>query len=340
MFGSNELGLDLGTSMLHIAIGDKGGMLSEPSYVAFEQDTRKIIAVGTEAFRMYGRTPAGIVVERPLSQGHIRSFDLVSKMLRYFLKRVAKRRGLMRPRLLMALPGGLAPSERQTLIDVAVDAGVRSVIPVDESVAAAIGAGVHIEQPYGRMIVDIGGARTNLSVFSLGHQILWEIWDGGGDMFDAAVIDYVRRKHNLVIGERSAEELKINLGSARIRDAHLEEEVYGRSLISGLPRAVTVNSEEMAEALLPPIRELTGYLQRLLERTPPELASDIFDEGITLCGGGAKLVGLDEVLTDQLKINVRVVDEPEYCVAHGLVELISNPDNYENIDLVSTLSAE
>ena len=335
MFGVDELGMDLGTSTLHIVVRGKGIVLSEPAYVAYDRQTRDVVAVGEEARRMYGRTPAGLIVERPLAEGRIRSFDLVSKMLRFFLRKVIGKRAAFRPRLLLALPGGMAPSERQTLVDIMVDAGVRSVVPVDESVASAIGSDLRIDQPYGRMNIDIGGERTNVSVFSLGHQIVWDILDMGGDKFDEAIIDYLRKKHNLLVGARTAEELKINIGSARMRGSKLTMDACGRSLVTGLPRAVTVNPEEMIEALSEAIRDLVNDLHRIIERTPPELASDVFDEGITLSGGGAQLFGLDEVLSDQLKIRVTLADEPDLCVAHGLSALIDDPDRYENVDLIS-----
>ena len=335
MFGVDELGMDLGTSTLHIVVRGKGVVLSEPAYVAYDRQTRDVIAVGEDARRMYGRTPAGLIVERPLRDGRIRSFDLVSKMLRYFVRKVIGKRAAFRPRMLLALPGGMAPSEQQTLVDVLVDAGVRSVIPVDECVASAIGGGLRIDQPYGRMNIDMGGGRTNVSVFSLGHQIVWDILDVGGDKFDEAIIDYLRKKHNLLIGARTAEELKIDIGSARMRGVRLDMDACGRSLVSGLPRAVPVNSEEMIEALTEPLRDLVNDLHRLIERTPPELASDIFDEGITLSGGGAQLFGLPEVISDQLKIRTTLADEPDLCVAHGLSALIDDPDRYENIDLIS-----
>ena len=335
MFGIDELGMDLGTSTLHIVVRGKGLVLSEPAYVTYDRQTRDVVAVGEEARRMLGRTPAGLAVERPLRDGRIRSFDLVSKMLRYMMRKVVGKRAAFRPRLLLALPGGMAPSERQTLVDVLVDAGVRSVVPVDECVASAIGGGLRIDQPYGRMNIDVGGGRTNVSVFSLGHQIVWDVLDVGGDKFDDAIIDYLRKKHNLLIGERTAEELKINIGSARMRGARLEMDACGRSLVSGLPRAVSVNSEEMIEALSEPLRELVNDLHRIIERTPPELASDVFDEGITLSGGGAMLFGLPEVISDQLSIRTTLADEADLCVAHGLSALIDDPDRYENIDLIS-----
>ena len=335
MFGIDELGMDLGTSTLHIVVRGKGLVLSEPAYVTYDRQTRDVVAVGEEARRMVGRTPAGLVVERPLRDGRIRSFDLMSKMLRYMMRKVIGKRAAFRPRLLLALPSGMAPSEQQTLVDVLVDAGVRSVVPVDECVASAIGGGLRIDQPYGRMNIDVGGGRTNVSIFSLGHQIVWDVLDVGGDKFDDAIIDYLRKKHNLLIGERTAEDLKINIGSARMRGVKLEMDAYGRSLVSGLPRAVLVNSEEMIEALSEPLRDLVNALHRIIERTPPELASDIFDEGITLSGGGAQLFGLPEVISDQLGIRTTLADEADLCVAHGLSALIDDPDRYENIDLIS-----
>lgn len=340
MFGIDELGMDLGTSTLHIVVRGKGVVLSEPAYVAFDRQTRDVVAVGEEAQRMYGRTPAGLMVERPLREGRIRSFDLVNKMLRFFMRKVLGKRTAFRPRLLLALPCGMAPSERQTLVDIMIDAGVRSVVPVDESVASAIGGGLRVDQPYGRMNIDVGGGRTNVSVFSMGHQIVWDILDSAGDKFDDAIIDYLRKKHNLLIGARTAEELKINIGSARMQNAKLTMDACGRSLVTGLPRAVTVNSDEMIEAMSEPLRELMGALHRIVERTPPELASDIFDEGITLSGGGAQLFGLDEMISDQLGIRTRLADEPALCVAHGLGALIDDPDRYENVDLISGSRSE
>ena len=314
MFGVDELGMDLGTSTLHIVVRGKGIVLSEPAYVAYDRQTRNVVAVGEEARRMYGRTPAGLIVERPLRDGRIRSFDLVSKMLRYFMRKVIGKRATFRPKLLLALPGGMAPSERQTLVDVLVDAGVRSVVPVDESVASAIGAGMRIDQPYGRMNIDIGGGRTNVSVFSFGHQIVWDILNVGGDRFDDAIIDYLRKKHNLLIGARTAEELKIDIGSARMRGVKLEMDACGRSLVSGLPRAVTVSSEEMIEAL-----DGQRYLGRGHHPQRRRCAA----------------LRADGVISDQLKIRTTLADEPDLCVAHGLSELIDDEERYENIDLVS-----
>ena len=204
LFGVDELGLDLGTSTLNIVMKKKGIVLSEPAYAAYERLTREPLFFGEEAMRMYGKTPKTIIVERPFREGWVHSYDLVASMLRFFIRRVQGKRG-GRPRVLLAMPGGLTPTDRETLTDVIMDAGVRDVVLIDESVASAIGAGMDIDQEYGRMNVDIGGARTNVSVYSRGHQILWDILDNAGDRFDDAIVDYLRRRHNLLIGERTAE---------------------------------------------------------------------------------------------------------------------------------------
>ena len=334
MFGADDLGLDLGTSTLTIVMRRKGVVLSEPCCVAYERLSRQVLAIGEEAARMAGRTPRNIIVERPFREGWVHSFDLVSDMLRHFMRQVTGRRGF-RPRALLVMPGDLAPAERQTLSDIVLEAGAREVRLVDESVASAIGAGVDIGQQYGRMNIDIGGSRTNVSVFSLGHQIVWDILQTGGDRFDEAIVDYMRKKHNLLIGEKTAEQLKTDIGSVRAQNMNLSAEAYGRSLVSGLPRSVTVQSREMSEALDEAMRELMIALRRTLERTPPELASDIFDAGITLSGGGAKLYGLDKLITDQLNIETTLADEPELCTAHGLENLLNDPDRYDLIDLYS-----
>jgi len=337
LFGLDELGLDLGTSVLHIVVKGKGVVLSDPAYVAYERESREVTAVGEDAWRMYGKTPETMAVERPMRQGHIRSFDLVSKMLHNYLRKLIGRRAAFRPRLILALPSGVVPSERQTLIDICVDAGVRSVMPVDESVLSAIGCGMDIAQHYGRMNVDIGGGRTSLSVFSLGKQIVWMVTDVAGDRFDDAVIDYMRRKHNLLIGERSAENLKIDIGSARVRGMSMETPAYGRSLVTGLPKEIRVTSEEMTEALEMPLLELANELRKTIERTPPELASDIFDNGIVLCGGGARLYGLDDVLSEQLQIPIKAADEPELSVCRGIEALMMHPDDYEDVELTGSI---
>lgn len=340
LFGANDFGMDLGTVNLLIVERGRGIVLSEPSYVVCDRETRVVKCAGTEAFQMYGKVPESDIVECPLRKAHIHSFDLTGKMLAYFMNTaIGKRRGI-RPRLYLAEPGGLAPSERHALLDALIDAGARSVIEVDECVASAIGAGLRIDQPYGRMIVDIGAARTNIAVFSLGHQVMWHVEDFGGDQFDWAVTEFLRRKHNLQIGGRTAEEIKIDLGTAKLRDVARSREVFGRAMLAGLPRSVKITSDDVNEALDMPIRDLINRIHRFIEQMPPELASDIFDEGFTITGGGAKLYGIDDLLSEQLRIKVSLAEEPELCVAHGLLELMSEPELYDKIELKSKIGAQ
>ena len=335
MASAADIGIDLGTSNVLIYARGKGIVLNEPAVVALERDTRSIRAIGTEAHRMIGRTPSSIAALRPLREGMVSDFELTSSMLHYFVTQVIGKRMFARPRAVLSLPSGVNEMEKRSISAIMFEAGARRTQLLDRPVAAAIGAGINITDAYGSMIVDIGAGMTDIAVLSLGRVIVSDAAKLGGDHFDDAIIRYLRRKHNLLIGERTAEELKIDIGSARMRGVKLEMDACGRSLVSGLPRAVTVSSEEMIEALDEPLRDLMSALHRMIERTPPELASDIFDEGITLSGGGAQLFGLDGVISDQLKIRTTLADEPDLCVAHGLSELIDDEERYENIDLVS-----
>ena len=328
LFGVEELGMDLGSSGMRIVMRDKGIVLNEPAYIAYERLSRAPIAFGEDAKRMYGRAPRAIIVERPFRQGWMHSFDLLSAMLRTMLRRVTKGR----PRVMLAMPGGLTPTDRQTLVDVIVDAGAREVSLVDEAAAAAIGAGLDVAQQYGRMLVDIGGARTNVAVYARGHQVLWDILENAGDHFDDAIVDYLRRRHNLLIGERTAEQLKTDIGGARM-GIRITVDAYGRSLVTGLPKAVSIGSDELNDALSDALRDLMLSLHRSLERTPPELANDIFETGIALTGGGTLLAGLDKMITEQLGIRAIPADEPELATAHGLMILLGDKKTYENVDL-------
>ena len=330
IFGVEELGLDLGSSTMRLVLNRKEGVvLSEPAYVAYDRVTRTPTAFGEEARRMFGRAPRQTVVERPFRQGWIHSFDLVSAMIRSFLRKVTTGR----PRVLLAMPGGLTPTDRQTLVDVIVDAGARDVMLVDEVVAAAVGAGCDIDQQYGRMVVDVGGTRTNVAVYARGRQILWDILENAGDYADDAIVDYLRRRHNLLIGERTAEQVKMDIGSVGPTEVSLSADVYGRSLVSGLPRSVSVTTESLRDALSDALRDFMISLQRTLERTPPELANDIFESGIALCGGGGRLPGLDRAITEQLGIRATLADEPELCTAHGLQTILADMRRFENVDL-------
>ena len=328
LFGVEELGLDLGSSGMRVVLRDKGIVLNEPAYIAYERMSRTPIAFGEEAKRMYGRAPRAIIVERPFRQGWVHSFDLLSSMLRSMIRKVVKGR----PRVMLSMPGGLTPTDRQTLVDVIVDAGAREVSPVDEVAAAAVGAGLDIAQQYGRMLVDIGGARTNVAVYARGRQVLWDILENTGDRFDSAIVDYMRRRHNLLIGERTAEQLKMDIGRARA-GIRLTADAYGRSLVTGLPKAVSISSDELNDALSDALRDLMLSLHHSLERTPPELANDIFETGIALTGGGALLSGLDKMITEQLSIRAIPADAPDLATAHGLMILMNDKKTYENVEL-------
>ena len=337
IFSTADLGLDLGTSSLRIVMRNRGIVHTAPAYVAYERGSRSPLFFGEQARSLYGKAPSNIVVERPFRTSWVSHYDLVTILLRTTLRELTGRRGA-RPRVIMALPGSMTDGERQSMIEIVLDAGVRDLTPVDETVAGAIGAGLDVGQQYGRMNVDIGGARTNVSVHALGHQVLWDVFPIAGDRFDDAIIDYMRRRHNLLIGERSAERLKLDIGGVRMKDVSVRAEVYGRSLVSGLPRSQSVSSEELSGALEEPLRDLVIALRRTLERTPPELASDIFDAGICLSGGGAALYGLDRMIEEQLGIKTILADEPDLAVAHGLESLLNAPERYENIDLYTERS--
>ena len=325
MFGVDELGMDLGTSTLHIVVRGKGIVLSEPAYVAYDRQTRNVVAVGEEARRMYGRTPAGLIVERPLRDGRIRSFDLVSKMLRYCMRKVTGKRAAFRPKLLLALPGGMAPSEQQTLVDVLVDAGVRSVVPVDEGVASAIGAGMPVDEPCGSMVVDIGGGTSEVAVISLGDIVTACSVRVAGDKFDEAISTYVKRKYNLLIGERTAEDIKMKIGSAYPGEEEKNLVVKGRNLVDGLPKDITISSAEVREALSDPLATIIEAIRTTLEKTPPELSADIIDHGIMLTGGGALLKGLDMLVMQQTGMPVHIAERPLDCVVDGAGKRLGKP---------------
>ena len=328
MFGMDDVGIDLGTSTVLLYVRGKGIVLREPSMVAMDRTTRNILAVGEDAWRMLGRTPANITVVRPLADGVVSDYDVMERMLRFFLRKVMGRRMLFRPRVLACVPSGVTEVERRSVVDTILDAGARRAQLVDEPVAAAIGAGLDISKPYGSMVIDMGGGTSDLAVLAMGRTIVGDTIKISGDRFDEAIIRYLRRKHNVMIGERSAEELKIQIGSACPRADAIYMDVTGRSLITGLPKTITISSEEMVEALDEPVQALVENVQALLERTPPELAADIFEKGVVMAGGGAQLYGLDRVLTEQIRVNCRLVEDPVACVALGVGRILEDRDTW------------
>ena len=328
MFGSRDIGIDLGTSSVLIYRRGRGIVLREPSVVAIDVRSGKILAVGSEASRMLGRTPGNIVALRPLQDGVISDYELTEKMLRYFLRKVIPRGLRRKPRVVVCVPSGVTEVEKRAVIDASYEAGARRTYIIEEPIAAAIGAGMDISKPYGNMVVDIGGGTTDIAVISLGGAVVTDSIKVAGDMFDEAIIRYMRKKYNLLIGDRTAEDMKIKIGSAYPRKDQLVMEVTGRNLISGLPKTIPVSSNEMAEALQEPLETITYTIHSVLEKTPPELSSDISENGITMTGGGSLLYGLDKLLEENLKIRVNVAPDALACVAIGTGKALEHIDLY------------
>ncbi|MBE5782805.1 MAG: rod shape-determining protein [Clostridiales bacterium] len=312
-----DLGVDLGTASVVIYGKGKGVVLNEPAVIAFDRDTRNVLAVGEEARRMIGRTPGNIVAMRPLGDGMIADFELVSAMLRYFVTKVAGKRLLGGPRVLISVPAGVNEVERHSIMTSLFEAGARRTQMIEKPIAAAIGAGLPIGEAYGQMICDIGAGVTEIAVMSLGRVIVRDTVKIGGDQFDDAIIRYIRRKHNLLIGELTAEDLKINIGSALPRNEQFYMEVTGRNLISGLPKVMRITSDEITEALDEPLQALLEAIHAVLEHTPAELVADIFESGIVLSGGGALLGGLCEAVALALKVECHLAEDPQEAVARG-----------------------
>nr|MDD6335927.1 rod shape-determining protein MreB [bacterium] len=326
MWGTLDVGIDLGTASVLVYIKGRGVVLREPSVVAINRDTGEMLAVGEEARRMLGRTPGNVVAIRPLRDGVVSDYDTTERMLRYFLQKVLGRRLASRPRVMICVPSGVTEVERRSVLDAARQAGARQVEPIEEAIAAAIGAGLDISKPNGNMVVDIGGGTTDVAVISMGGTVTYESIRIAGDKFDEAIIRYMRKRHNLLIGERRAEEIKINIGSAYPRREVVTMEVIGRCLSVGLPRMVMVGSDEMIEALEEPVQAVVEAVHNVLERTPPELAADISERGIVMTGGGSLLYGLDRLIQDHTKIPCYVAEDAVSCVAIGTGMALENMD--------------
>ena len=321
----NDIGIDLGTSNVVIFMKGKGIIFREPSVVALDRETRNIIAFGTEAFRMTGRAPANIQVIRPLAKGEMLDFELTSAMLRSFLNRAIGRHWLARPRAVMAVPTGMKEIEKKALITSLFDAGIRRTQMLDKSIAAALGAQANFQGSYGCLIVDISAGGSDLAVLYNGSVIALNPLRVGGDMLDEAIIRYLKKKYNLLIGERTAEQIKITLGGATRRDPMVEMEVTGRNLISGLPKIQSIESDEIYESLIDSVNQLIEGIQVIIEKTPPQLASDILEAGIILTGGGANLYGLSELIQQILKIPSRVASDARDCIALGCGRVLTEP---------------
>lgn len=316
MLGS-DIGIDLGTASVLVYIKGKGVVLKEPSVVAFDRDTNKTKAIGEEARLMLGRTPGNIVAVRPLRQGVISDYTVTEKMLKYFIQKAVGKQRFRKPRISVCVPSGVTEVEKKAVEDATYQAGAREVAIIEEPIAAAIGAGIDIARPCGNMIVDIGGGTSDIAVISLGGTVVSTSIKIAGDDFDEAIVRYMRKKHNLLIGERTAEDIKIKIGSAYKRPEVATMDVRGRNLVTGLPKTITVTSDETEEALKETTSQIVEAVHSVLERTPPELAADIADRGIVLTGGGCLLYGLEELIESKTGITTMTAEDPMTAVAIG-----------------------
>lgn len=313
-----DIGIDLGTATVLVYVKGKGIVLNEPSVVAINRDDNRVIAVGEEARRMLGRTPGNIIAVRPLREGVIADYDVTERMLRYFIEKCGCKRFFLRPRVMVCIPTGVTSVEERAVRQAAIQAGARQTFLIEEPMAAALGAGLDVAEASGSMVIDIGGGTTDIAVLSLGGIVCSASTRVGGDKFDEAIVRYVRREFNLVIGERSAEELKIEVGTANPSNTSKRSStIRGRDLVTGLPRSVTVTSLQVWEAIREPLESIVTAVKSILERTPPELAADIVDKGIVMTGGGALLEGLDTLLSRETGLPVYVAEDPVSCVALG-----------------------
>lgn len=329
MFGfGQDIGIDLGTATVIAYVKGKGIVLREPSVVAIDNNTKEVLAVGQEARRMLGRTPGNIVATRPLKDGVISDYTVTEKMLKHFISKVCGR-FIFSPRIMICIPSQVTEVERKAVIDAASQAGARRVYLIEEPIAAAIGAGIDISKPCGNMIVDIGGGTTDVAVISLGGSVVNTSLKVAGDKFDEAIVKYIKKKHNVMIGERTAEDLKVNIGCVYPKIQDMEMDIRGRDLVTGLPKTITIYSSEMMEALTEPAMMIIDAVHSVLEKTPPELASDISDKGIHMTGGGCLVDGLDKLLQEKTGINVMIAQDAVSCVALGTGKALDNLDSLD-----------
>ena len=327
-FFGQDIGIDLGTATVIAYIKGKGIVLREPSVVAVDKNTGNVLAVGQEARRMLGRTPGNIVATRPLKDGVISDYTVTEKMLKYFINKIGAK-SIFAPRIMICIPSQVTEVEKKAVIDAASQAGARKVYLIEEPIAAAIGAGIDISKPCGNMIVDIGGGTTDIAVISLGGSVVSSSLKVAGEKFDEAVIKYIKRKHNVIIGERTAEELKVNIGCVYPKIQDVEMDIRGRDLGTGLPKTLTISSSEMMEALIEPAMMIVDAVHSVLEKTPPELVADISDKGIYMTGGGALIDGLDKLLEEKTGINVMIAQDTVSCVALGTGKALDNLDSLD-----------
>jgi rod shape-determining protein MreB len=315
---SDDIGIDLGTANTLVYVKDRGIVLREPSVVAIQAGTNRVLAVGEEAKMMLGRTPGTIVAIRPMKAGVIADFEITEAMLRYFIRKIHNRRKLVRPRIIIAVPSGITEVEKRAVKEAANHAGAREVYLIEEPMASAIGVGLPVQEPAGNMIVDIGGGTTEVALISLAGIVFCKSVRVGGDEMDDHIVQYMRRVYNLMIGERSAEEIKITIGSAYPLEQEMTFEVKGRDQVAGLPKTLTITSEEIREALQEPVSAIIEAIRTTLERCPPELSADLVDRGMVLAGGGSLIRGLDKLIAEQTGLPVHRADDPLSAVAEGI----------------------
>jgi rod shape-determining protein MreB len=323
---SNDIAIDLGTATTLVYVRGEGIVLSEPSVVAVDRGTNRVRSVGAEAKLMLGRTPSNIVAIRPMRDGVIADFEITESMIRHFIRKVHNSRRMSRPRMIIGIPSGITEVERRAVRESAERAGAREVYLITEPMAAAIGAGLPIQEPAGNMVVDVGGGTTEVAVISLGGIVVFKSSRTAGDELDNAIIQHIKREYSMFIGERTAEEIKIKIGSAFLMEEEETMEVKGQDLVAGLPKTMTITSEEIRKALEEPVSEIVSSIRQTLERTPPELAADIVDRGMVLTGGGALLRGLDRLISEETKLPVIIAERPIDCVVLGAGKALEELD--------------
>jgi rod shape-determining protein MreB and related proteins len=335
---SRDIGIDLGTANTLVHVRDRGIVMSEPSVVAIEAKTKRVLAIGAEAKRMVGRTPANIIAVRPLRDGVISDFDVTEQMIRYFVHEVHKSLGLIpRPRMILGIPSGVTEVEKRAVRDAGLNAGARWVRLIEEPMAAAIGAGLPVSEPSGSLIVDIGGGTTEVAVISLGGIVVSRSIRIGGDEMDQDIVTFARREYNLFLGERTAEDIKIAIASAYPGEWDVQRvTLRGRDLLTGLPRSVEVGADQIREAIEPSVQQIVDTIKDTIEETPPELVADIMDQGIVLAGGGALLAGLDRRVAEATQMPVHVADDPLTCVVRGTGVVLEELDRMQRVLVADT----
>jgi rod shape-determining protein MreB len=335
---STEIGIDLGTASVLVYVRGKGILIREPSVVAINRETNRIMAVGEEARRMIGRTPGNIVAVRPLKDGVIADYDVTESMLKYFIERVSPKPRLFRPQVVVCVPSGVTSVEKRAVLEAAMQAGAKHTSLIEEPMAAAIGAGLNIYEASGNMVVDIGGGTSDIAIISLGGIVVSESLRIGGDKFDEAIIRYIKKMYNLMIGERTAEEIKIQIGSAYPEGEGKSMDIRGRDLVTGLPRTIKFTSADSFQALSEPITSIIDGVKSVLERTPPELASDIVDKGVIMTGGGSLLHGFTRLLSEETGIPIHLAEDPLSCVVLGTGKILESLDGLRGSLIVGSRS--